>query len=411
MQKLIALFRKELLVLSKDRHGLLVLFVMPAVFILIMSLAMRDTFSERSEFEIAYLLLDEERSELSEEFIGQLRQTERFVHAAEEGKQTRGAIEQLVASDRYKFAVFIPEGFSEVMEQAPSGDAEAEPILPIEVVVSTSVTPQLQMLFKMTLIDALQRMRLAFILEGLLAADVETDDELGEFDLENYIDPIELQTRFAYQGDGQRRGQPTSVQQSVPAWLVFSMFFVVIPLSTAFIVERQQGSMLRLRVMNISPFSLIIGKIIPYYLVNLVQMILMLLVGIYLVPVFGGDRLDTGDSMLGIFIISSATSFAAINFALLITTVAKTEVQATTIGGISNLIFGAIGGIMVPKFVMPPFMRELADLSPMSWALEGYLDLFLRQADWQVILPEAMALFGFALIAFVLAGIFLSREL
>ena len=35
---------------------------------------------------------------------------------------------------------------------------------------------------------------------------------------------------------------------------------------------------------------------------------------------------------------------------------------------------GALGGVMVPKFVMPPFMRELADISPMSWGLEGFLD-------------------------------------
>jgi ABC-2 type transport system permease protein len=50
---------------------------------------------------------------------------------------------------------------------------------------------------------------------------------------------------------------PSSVQQNVPAWLIFAMFFVVIPVSSIFIIERQQGTLQRLRAMGL-PFRLVL---------------------------------------------------------------------------------------------------------------------------------------------------------
>jgi ABC-2 type transport system permease protein len=387
---------KELLVLRKDIHGLLVLFIMPAVFILIMSLAMRDTFSDRGGVEINYLLLDVDQSEASLALRDKLASVEGFRVAEESAADSLASIEQLVAADRYKFALIIPAGYGQRMEQQQRSDL-------LQLLASPTVTPQLQRLFEVVLSSVVYGTQFAQLAE-LLA-----DDETPFPESESLLVSGLVKTRYLFQGDAPQT-PPTSVQQSVPAWLVFAMFFVVIPLSTAFIIERQQGSLLRLRIMNISSFSLIVGKIVPYYLINQIQMVLMVLVGIYLVPRFGGDSLALNGSLLGLFFISSATSLAAISFALLITTLATTHTQATTMGGVSNLIFGVLGGVMVPKFVMPPFMRELADLSPMSWGLEGFLDIFLRHADWMAVLPEVGALLLFALVCLSAAGVLFSRN-
>ncbi|MGM0593523.1 MAG: ABC transporter permease [Pseudomonadota bacterium] len=396
--RLLALIRKELLVLRKDLHGLLVLFIMPAIFILIMSLAMRDTFSEQHQVMVNYLLHDSDKSEASAELAQRLDGVEGFSRTALQGGDDIAVLEEQVAQDRVKFALLIREGFAagvaEPQEQAP-------PLL--ELLVSPTTTPQLERLFTIALNERLMAMRLQPLLERL------PGDLSGEERLAQLTQGLAVESRYVYQGQAPER-MPTSVQQSVPAWLVFAMFFVIIPLSTAFIVERQQGSLLRLRIMNISNFGLILGKILPYYVINQIQMVLMVLVGIYLVPRFGGDSLQLGDSLLGLFIISSACSLAAIAFALLITTLAKTHTQATTMGGVSNIIFGALGGVMVPKFVMPPFMRELADISPMSWSLEGFLDIFLRNAGWQEVLPEAAALLLFAGACLLLATAAFSRN-
>lgn len=401
--RLLALIRKELLVLSKDLHGLLVLFIMPAVFILIMSLAMRDTFSERHQVEIDYLLHDADQSEASAALSDKLAGIAGFTQRSPDGLDELTAVEKLVATDRYKFALVIPQGFAERLSSLDEqGDGETKPML--ELMVAPTVTPQMQTLFSLALEDILKAIRVGLLLKQLPA---EVQSAMPRLD--TVLGGVQLASHYVYQ-DSQPEKPPTSVQQSVPAWLVFAMFFVIIPLSTAFIIERQQGSLLRLRIMNISSFSLIAGKILPYYVINQVQMVIMVLVGIYLVPKFGGDSLELGGSLGGLFIISSACSLAAIAYALLITTLANTHTQATTMGGISNIIFGALGGVMVPKFVMPPFMQDLADISPMSWGLEGFLDIFLRHAAWQEVLPEAGALLVFAGICLALATLAFSRN-
>ena len=103
-------------------------------------------------------------------------------------------------------------------------------------------------------------------------------------------------------------------------------------------------------------------------------------------------------------------SFSAIALALLIASVARTTEQATTIGGVLNIIFGALGGIMVPTFVMPRFMQELANLSPMAWGLEGFLDIFLRDGGVADVLPESLALCLFGAVMLVLTVIILRRQ-
>ena len=73
MNRFLALIKKEIVVLSKDLHGLFVLFVMPAIFILIMSLAMQDSFDEHSNVSIEYALVDNSNSALSQQLKDQLK--------------------------------------------------------------------------------------------------------------------------------------------------------------------------------------------------------------------------------------------------------------------------------------------------------------------------------------------------
>ncbi|WP_156874007.1 ABC transporter permease, partial [Psychromonas hadalis] len=112
-----------------------------------------------------------------------------------------------------------------------------------------------------------------------------------------------------------------------------------------------------------------------------------------------------GGSLPALIALSFSLSLAAIGLSILIATSVDSTEQATTIGGIINILLGAIGGIMVPKFVMPAFMQDLANISPMSWGLEGYLDIFLRQGGFSDVINEILALSSFGLVALLIATI------
>ena len=210
--------------------------------------------------------------------------------------------------------------------------------------------------------------------------------------------------------DGRRFRAPNAVQQSVPAWLVFSMFFIVIPISNTFISERTHGTLQRLRSIRLSPAGLLLGKMLPYFLINLIQAALMLAVGVYLVPALGGSALTLGDSPVGLFLIVAAVSFCSIAFALLIAVLARTTEQATTLGGLLNIIFAAAGGIMIPTFVMPAVMQKAALFSPMSWGLEGFLDILLRNGGVRDVLPECLALAAFGAALMLSAAVILKKQ-
>ena len=167
---------------------------------------------------------------------------------------------------------------------------------------------------------------------------------------------------------------------------------------------------MRLRSMNVSRLFLIVGKMVPYLFVNAIQVVIMIAIGRYIVPLFGGTALLPGSSFGGLVLISASVSFGAIALALFIATVARTTEQATTIGGVLNIIFGALGGVMVPTFVMPLFMQKLANLSPMSWGMEGFLDIFLREGGTVDVLPESLALFLFGVFMLTLTVIVLKRQ-
>jgi ABC-2 type transport system permease protein len=90
---------------------------------------------------------------------------------------------------------------------------------------------------------------------------------------------------------------------------------------------------------------------------------------------------------------------AATGYGVLIGVYFRTPQQALSFGSVSVVILSAIGGVWVPVYVMPELLQDISRFSPMSWGLESFNDLFLRQASISTILPNVLRLMGFALAA------------
>jgi len=402
MIKTLYILKKEFLLIIRDIHAVTVLFIMPAVFIMIMSLAMRDLFELHGTVSIDVLAVNQDAGKKSEAFLKAMEELRTFrFHFIEKDTATDKVKEKMLSGD-YKFALIIGENFSAFVEKKGKGKDKK----PMELLVNPAVNVQTQLVLKSALEGKLAKLRWdAFIdrigrlltLAGIDRKKLKATEE----------SPVEV--NYVYKG-GRYFKVPSAVQQSVPAWLVFSMFFIVIPISNTFISERGQGTLMRLKSMNVSRFSLIMGKMVPYLLINAIQVAIMIAIGVYVVPLCGGTALTMGDSLGGLILIAAAVSFSAISVALLIASVARTTEQATTIGGVLNIIFGALGGLMVPKFVMPGFMQDLANLSPMSWGLEGFLDIFLRNGGVSDVLPKSLSLVIFGIVMLTLTVILLRRQ-
>ena len=204
--------------------------------------------------------------------------------------------------------------------------------------------------------------------------------------------------------------RPTSVQQNVPAWLVFGMFFVVASLANLFIQERQCGALARLASLGVPTGTMILSKALPYLAINGLQAAMMLAVGVWLMPLLGGDALSlTGIDWNALMLVLLAVSTAAIGLALALASIVRTHAQASAVGPIINILMAAIGGVMVPKFIMPEFMQRLAEFSPMSWGLDGMLAVLLRGSDVAGVLLPTAKLMGFAALMVIIALLFFRR--
>ena len=160
-----------------------------------------------------------------------------------------------------------------------------------------------------------------------------------------------------------------------------------------------------MRTTNIGAFTQFFGKLAPYFVINQLQVALMLAAGVYLVPLLGGQALQLNGDFGALAMLSAMLSLAALGYALLIAVTARTTEQATLTAGLGNIVLAVIGGVMVPKFVMPEGLQQIADLSPMSWGVDGFLELFLRGGGVVNIWPELAKLSAFGLAALALARV------
>lgn len=395
--RLTALWLKEAIALSRDRHGLLALFIMPTIFILVMTMALRDAFTPGTTIDAPYVVVDLDGSAHSQALIRRLEKTASFQRRAI--ADDTAAARQGIASGQQALVLVVPKGFGERL-LTPSG-ADGQPTEPMQLMVDPTLNPALQLAFRNQVMAALGALRADELTRraGKLFGLPTLPGAQGEREWPDEIVSV------AVRNDRTVR-PPSSVQQNVPAWLIFAMFFVVIPVSSIFISERQQGTLQRLRSMGM-PFRLILaGKLLPFFVVNQLQALLMVAVGLFVVPLFGSEALEMPGTLPQLAhwaAVSAAVSLAAVAWALLIASIAGTAEQATVVGGVGNILMGAIGGIMVPKFVMPAGMQTLAGISPMSWALDGFHMVMLRHGSFADLLPSLAKLLVFALLALAAA--------
>jgi len=410
--RFIASLMKEMRLILRDREALLLLFIMPLVFVVIMSLALREPFNERTGLNLPLVVVNQDKGIVGE------RLTRHFVESRQFKTEVRtepGSMDDDLRKGRFRFAIVIPPDMTahaarrihQHISAEPSKQA-VEPPIGIGFFADPTVRGDQRALVAATLNRALQAVEMAILLKQVDEAGkrlVRARQLFPEIPLVR--GPPSLDT-FAeipsVAPAGTARGAPTSTQQHVPSWTLLAMFFLVIPLSVTFIKEREQGSLLRLRSLAVSPWLLIGGKTMPYFIINQLQMAVMLLAGVYLLPRVGGEALDMGHSLSGIALVSMGASLAAIGYGFLISSFARTTEQATVFGPVSVLILAGLGGVLVPRMIMPPSMQAIGMLSPFAWALEGFFDVFLREGGVREVLPRVLGLLAFGFACFSIAA-------
>jgi len=200
--------------------------------------------------------------------------------------------------------------------------------------------------------------------------------------------------------------KPNSVQHNVPAWTLFAVFFIVIPLSINIVKEKTQGTFVRLRTNPVPNGVVFAGKTITYLIICMIQFYMMIAVAVFLFPQMGLPSLNVEGNLLLMTVVAFFSGFAGIGFGILLGTVAKTQEQSAPFGATSVIILAALGGVWVPVFAMSGFMQTVAKFSPMNWGLNAFYDVLLRNGGFLDILPEIGLLTLFYIITVTIALVY-----
>jgi len=385
VRQLYRLAAKEWRLLVRNPHGLAVLFLMPAIFVLIMSLTLKNSLVDRPPLPTTGWLL-EDTSAPAAEWVRQWQSR----NPGQVFDSARALERALVARD-VEAGVRVKAGWI--------GDDGRPRADQVEIWLGNRIQPAAAARLRAELSYSMVRagMQIVAAEAGPFATAILEEGGSGELLAGNATPSM----RYLYEIQSGRT--MTAVQQSVPAWLVFGMFFVIIPIAGVLVQERNDGTLLRLATFGVTPGIALAGKFLAFILLNWVQLGFMLAVGRWLVPLFGGDSLSF-DVHPGWFILMVvATSAAAVGLALAIAARSDTFEHAAALGGGLNVVLGAIAGVMVPRMLMPPTMQTLSEWSPMGWALDGLQAVFLGDPDMATILPRAALLGAFAALCLAIA--------
>lgn len=435
---------KELLELRRDRSGLMVLLVMPMALVLIVSLVQDNVMQATGEAPIRLLFVDRDNSFLGKEIEKQLSSA----GGVEIVKKLKGSViteesaKRAVVKGDFQFCVIILPGTGEALRSrirrtaeasivttATRGSKEASPDAPLKG-LTIFFDPAVQGAFRTAVINSLQRVMLGIEMQekASILAEVfpremkkavagmmgpfgmmQGGGRIPEIRFKLDANPVlALNEEVAFNSRLQKR--PTAAQQNVPAWALFGMFFIVVPLSGTLIRERQTGTFLRLMTMPVSPLALLAGKVCAYVLVCLVQFALMLAAGVFLLPLLGTAGLEMGRTLPTVAPIALCAALAATGYGMMVGTLAKSYDQASMFGAVSIVIAAALGGIMIPVYVMPRYMQDVSVFSPLAWGLNAFQDVFVRGNTLASVLPEMSSLLIFFVVTMTISWLALRRR-
>ncbi|WP_457576251.1 ABC transporter permease, partial [Desulfomarina sp.] len=421
--RLFASITKELLLLTRDRAGLVLLFIMPAFLVIIITLIQDQVTTTTAEI----LFADRDGGTAGREIKKFFQASTSFelIDTIDGQPVTAVQAEKLVAGGQFHFAVILPENLSRTIEKK-SGFLVRKQFFPEEKLtppvdgptITVWFDPSVQGSFRAALnsslgaiikgIETRQTMEKIF---ALLPEKIRASmpPAMRSFAADSFSSPDfsvpEILSDSTFTAIKQRFAtemgfsvQPTAVQQNVPAWTIFGIFFIVLPLAGSIISERNSGTLKRLKVMPVNYSTVMAGKLLAYTLISLAQFGVIFLASQYILPLFGVERFNAGTELAAFGVVLLAVICAANGYGIFLGTFCRTYEQVSMFGPVSIVIGAAFGGVMVPVYALPDFIRPLSILSPLYWGQAGFYDLLLRQGNLYSILPEAGALFGFGLL-------------
>ena len=370
MRTALAVGRKELLQIGRDRRTLMILLFVPAFFLLLYGYAL--SFDVRN---VPLAIQDNDRSPASRALVSAFVNSGYFDLVAD--VTSNDAIVDLVDRDVARAVVVVPAGFD---RDARTGQPTSVQLIVNGDNANTATTVVGYGLSIVNTISARYEVEARAVAPGgpLLA----------------------VEPRIWY------NPELRSALFLVPGLIAYiAMLTAVVSAALSIVREKEAGTMEQVRMSPIGPASYVLGKTIPYFFVSLASSILILL----LAMAFFGLPMRGSWAMLLAAI--SLFLVGALAWGLLVSTIADSQQVAFQLALLTSFLPTLmLSGFIFPISSMPAFLQAVTFIVPARYFLVALRAIVLKGAGVAAFWPDLLALAVFALAVMALASLRLRRQ-
>jgi len=354
-----AMLIKEFIQLKRDRVSLAMIAVIPLVQLLLFGYAINTT---PRDLPTAVLL--QESSDVGRSILAALNNTRYFKVVAL--PRSEAELDRLLASGKVLFGIEIPANFERDLRR---GD------VPAMLVAADATDP----VAAGSALSALNRLTQTALLHDYAIPPAG-------------IAPFEIRSHARY-------NPAAKTELNIVPGLVGAILTMTMLIFTALSVTREieRGTLENLLAMPITPFEIMLGKIIPYVIAGFVQAAIIIGIGVFLfrVPLLGS---------LGMLALLT-TLFVATNLSIGYTfsTVAQNQLQAMQMSVMFLLPNILLSGFMFPYAGMPQWARYVGEVLPLTHYIRITRSIMLKGATVSDLQYDTVALAVLMLVAMIIA--------
>ncbi len=359
--RLASIIRKEFIQITRDRRTLVIILIIPIIQLFLLGYS--ATTDVRN---VPLAIFDQCRCAGSRALLDAYRSADYFKLAYDVGSEDE--IRLLIEQGDARAGMIIPPDYDSALAR---GKAEVAFVLD-----GSDATAGSTALAAATLIG--QQHATSLMIEKL---------ERSGLDVENFQPPLDVHIRVWYNPD------LVSSYFMIPGVIGMILFAITsILTATAIVRERERGTIEQLIVTPIRPWELVVGKILPYVILALIDTLEVLAIGHWWfgVPVRGDMGLILGCSCLLLL--------SGLGIGLFASTIANTQQEAMLSVWMTLLPSIFLSGFFFPLEAMPKILQWVSYIIPLRYYLVILRALLIKGVGPAPILPEIIALAAFGML-------------
>jgi ABC-2 type transport system permease protein len=412
MRKILLIGWKDVVLAFRDRAALILMLAAP--FVLTVGLGMvtgrLSGNSSSGLSNIPIVLVNQDSGQIGSSLVDVFQSTDLAEIVTAQILDDPAQARQLVDEDRVAAAIVIPPGFSASIIPEDETGASLAPV-ELELYANPSRLTSVGVI-NTILEEFVGRVEIARV-GGLVAVT-----ELVRSGRIQAQDAAQAAAQIGAAQAGETQESPAITLKNVtagsqpvtfdilaymaPGMALMFLMFTVSNGGRTLLAEQSQGTLPRLLVSPISTAQVLGGKVFGIYLTGVAQMLILIVASTLLFSLKWGD-------LLGVLVLVLAAVVGAVGWGMLITALAKTPGQVSSIGSALMLIFGILGGSFISLESMPSWLQLVSKITPNAWGLNGFTTLALGGGLSQILEPVS-ALIVMGAVLFTAAVVLINRR-